>query len=1807
MSVVKDTRYQPKPTFLLTKSEYIAAVKSLYDAIYYSSRGIGIQIESIHLQSIMGTCDLKECARRLIYQVTNPVVSSSKTKKLQDAVQAKYSKPLPEYIAYFRSYMTITPAEEVKHEVDEDGDTKMQDSEDEPIIVSQPSKPTDQQRSVNEIYCSYLTLCTTKCIQAEPIESFTQRKSQHTITKIQEEIEEVKKLADVATDYYHDHTKPKPYQGDIKIPCPTITTSAMDELLDQHSDSSFDPFEFAVPSTTKHRLQQTITKEEPTPIPSKADLHIISNIIEHNKVVELKEESNPFGLEFYDHHPSHICTTYQPPTLTLEDINQERRNINQLKIRLDSKTAKQNKSQYWRQFPVQPYGIQEDYELQEPSPPAPVLLPQPTPAPRKSTKLYHDPYEYQNPTSPTSQPQPFDDVPIVADLTFDQNENVRVQKEKYQTIQYAEYKQDPISGDYYLETAEHKRRGRPTLPPEQRKYQKKYDRPGRPTKHTCLSILNETPEPSIMNIKDTGRLETIDELNDTIFVEPVSPPSRPSTRYSAPRSLSQRSKFGTRRYNSTKNIYQPLKHGSIDLELTGGAMRGHYFNAIRAARMRGRGRGRGRGAAPAPAPVGLPPPPPIPAMLHPPAPPPPARTFPHPPIPVLPLGGLPVNVRRPFEDANLRNRSLRFGTPPPGDLPYTRLSTVQQQREQAQLRFAEQYEARRQAERDQRITDIYNQQFPGARKTRVELEREMELDELIIARVREKIFDSVLPMQHWVARDLVDNTQYFVYRKHVPIWKRVNFAYTGIRFNWAYIEEEPYYDDWIRMTGENGEGMRRFLIEIFARAQPVKYRMWLAFTVDGERRTKPTHYMFDFHDVWERMAQFCAELDTTYAGSYVEAEWFEINVMNQPDDLTGGLTPKKIQERLDKIRKDWLIVNPHSSTNCLWTAIAICDSFEGNSDMLWKWKIQNAAGSKLKRLVGTRNHKAGNEEDLQKCADYKQKQIDVYDDLMELKITFLPTTIDEKEPDEEELDTLRLLLLRGHYHAMLPKTSPIVTEFQEKLPMVKERPLQPIKPVDPTYKFANRRIVVYDLESWRDPIDKLVELPREDFRIDTEIHQRAYACGWAFEIYRDEKLEIAYNERDLNYAQTHDYKIIDVFLLGEWKKFAYKQHLGENCLNDSLNEWLTNSIFHDAVFYAHNGGKFDIRLILGQSDLLYSETYNIVADRTVELNGRIISMHIENRELDYKTKNNRRVKHCISIRDDIPLFGIGPGSSLDKLGKDLKTPHKKLAEKVGIHEQMFEHTWREIWEREGMNEYFENDVMCLIEVLYMFNDVCMSQCGIPITAVNTGASLAKKYYLKHFYHCYFPDSKDFQKTKTIYTLSADMDLFIRKSYGGGRCEAFVSREIQDNLFYYDFTSLYPDVARYDLPIGMPRWLCPPDQELNHAKVQAVWKLRIQERKTFGQQYFWKVMVISPKAKIGMPTDPLYRKPLFGVKENNMYLFRWFEDWTELTLYEPEILYGIDHGLDYDFYPVNAITFYKSPCLKDCMEQLFVKKAQAKEQGHEALEKTWKIIINSLYGVWGLKVLDREGIEISKPEYSNWAIDLVTEKLMDIEKIGQYVVTRRSKDLEVKDCNVAIASAITSYARMKLYSLFMDVQDHGGVIYYCDTDSIICNICIERESDMNHRWIGNTNGKGLGTLKNEIVECIEKYNKDHPDEPIHPTFGFDKAVIVAPKVYIVADKTCKIVKKAHKGYKENKEGGDVVTYERLQKLVDKTLPEEQRCMVQKTIQWLGGNADIVKNNIGVRLVERTKFMRQTVNKGILQENGDIRPHQVKPVK
>ena len=70
------------------------------------------------------------------------------------------------------------------------------------------------------------------------------------------------------------------------------------------------------------------------------------------------------------------------------------------------------------------------------------------------------------------------------------------------------------------------------------------------------------------------------------------------------------------------------------------------------------------------------------------------------------------------------------------------------------------------------------------------------------------------------------------------------------------------------------------------------------------------------------------------------------------------------------------------------------------------------------------------------------------------------------------------------------------------------------------------------------------------------------------------------------------------------------------------------------------------------------------------------------------------------------------------------------------------------------------------------------------------------------------------------------------------------------------------------------------------------------------------------------------------------------------MFSEEVKKGMEIGNKFDF--LYGYKFESAMLLKDIMKEGFVKKAEAKKAGKTIMSKTWKIVINSAYGFFGLK-------------------------------------------------------------------------------------------------------------------------------------------------------------------------------------------------------------------------------------------------------------
>ena len=160
-------------------------------------------------------------------------------------------------------------------------------------------------------------------------------------------------------------------------------------------------------------------------------------------------------------------------------------------------------------------------------------------------------------------------------------------------------------------------------------------------------------------------------------------------------------------------------------------------------------------------------------------------------------------------------------------------------------------------------------------------------------------------------------------------------------------------------------------------------------------------------------------------------------------------------------------------------------------------------------------------------------------------------------------------------------------------------------------------------------------------------------------------------------------------------------------------------------------------------------------------------------------------------------------------------------------------------------------------------------------------------------------------------------------------------------------------------------------------------------------------------------------------------------------------------------------------------------------------------MNSLYGKFGQ---NRE-----KEQIVMFPKDLTDLTPMDF--FGETPFYLEKKISKAKHILPAIAAFVTCYARLRLYSYMEKVQELGGEVYYCDTDSIVTDVVVPCSLE-------------LGDLKDEIPE------------------GIEKGVFLLPKMYALKLKNGEYIRcKGFPKFKENSKKETLFGFSDFEKAYD----------------------------------------------------------------
>lgn len=348
-------------------------------------------------------------------------------------------------------------------------------------------------------------------------------------------------------------------------------------------------------------------------------------------------------------------------------------------------------------------------------------------------------------------------------------------------------------------------------------------------------------------------------------------------------------------------------------------------------------------------------------------------------------------------------------------------------------------------------------------------------------------------------------------------------------------------------------------------------------------------------------------------------------------------------------------------------------------------------------------------------------------------------------------------------------------------------------------------------------------------------------------------------------------------------------------------------------------------------------------------------------------------------------------------------------------------------DRKAWISYNSVDCVQLFRVLERFHhyveNVLLGEVGI--TAPATSMKIFRRRFLKEE----LPRAKETHE-------------FVRASYKGGRTEPF--KRHGRKLRYFDINSSYPAAMLHDMPAGEPTWWeGEPSKRLNDGKHVG----------------FVEAQVYVPEG-MHLPPLPITKgKLIFPVGK-----IEGIWEWSELQM-------ALEVGCEVHQYK-RSVWYPAKPLFRDFVTELYQYRDKKSPLYDEGLAEVVKIMLNALYGKFGMKTLRKQIYLWNDPDLPEDAVPCNGDPdcpvwYAETESDAPYVMPQ-------------ISARVTSLARQRLYRGMLEIERGGGTVYYVDTDSIITDGTMQTSSE-------------LGAFKDELPEFAGKLIGD----------------FIAPKLYMLS--------------------------------------------------------------------------------------------------
>ena len=585
------------------------------------------------------------------------------------------------------------------------------------------------------------------------------------------------------------------------------------------------------------------------------------------------------------------------------------------------------------------------------------------------------------------------------------------------------------------------------------------------------------------------------------------------------------------------------------------------------------------------------------------------------------------------------------------------------------------------------------------------------------------------------------------------------------------------------------------------------------------------------------------------------------------------------------------------------------------------------------------------------------------------------------------------------------------------------------------------------------------------------------------------------------------YNIAKTYAIGFYVKDLLKTFYIEKDLNSDklimrcIDSMLVEKL-HRYTFYVHNLGKYDSAFLL---KVIIDACFEQPTKYEVEILNRdqvILSIKVS-KKVGNKTYNIKIVdsynflssklsKLCKTFNCDVKKgifpYGFVNSETLFYVGNKPNIDYYKDVDVDDLEDNVVKNklTIRNVYdsiptidwstEKETV-KYLEKDLVSLFDIMDKFKLGIYSRYYTHITRSLTISGLAIDIFLRRFYGNNIP----LINKKSVYN-------DIKKSYYGGVTEVY--KPYGKNLNYYDVNSLYP----YSALNAMPGLECSYIENID---------LNINEyiNDMFG---FYYCKVKASDNYLGLLPYRTSNGLLMPIGE--------YDGWY----FSEELKFAFSKG--YDIKVIKGYKFEKKFGVFDkYIDEFYKLKSNTTDPIERQIAKS---LLNNLLGRFGMNI-DKSITELVDDNRFNELIQY--KQIKSVKHIGNRKLVTHGTNVSLNICeshnvdfhktynnnikynkkeafseqrlhdvSIAISSAVTSYSRIYMSKIKLEILKKGS-IYYTDTDSIVTDV------KLGDVFVGNEIGKLK--LEHEIKEGYFISNKtycfiDSKDKTTIRTKGFN---------------------------------------------------------------------------------------------------------------